>query len=324
MKLKLQLLRQAASLLAHGSFSKAADAMNLSQSTLSKGVRELELQIGADVFERNHSPVALTDFGRVFMQQAAELLYQAEQLERLSLVSKAQEQVLLRVSFGPYAFAALAPRVVPAFAVAHPAVRLQIDCINPSRGPELLRTQVADLVIAETTVLDQESILAELAPMPGCVFLRKKHPLFTRPKLSMSDITTCNSVQVTMLPPRVLKHVLQSAAPKTNKKPRDQSPAGTINTSSADLALDVVQGTDAYTFSTLGHAKPRLEQGLLRPALQEPWMYAKWSIAVAPDRAASKVLLAFCALVKTAHGQLLQEEKILSKKWPMHTPTVSS
>jgi hypothetical protein len=140
----------------------------------------------------------------------------------------------------------------------------------------------------------------------------------------MSDITTCNSVQVTMLPPRVLKHVLQSAAPKTNKKPRDQSPAGTINTSSADLALDIVQGTDAYTFSTLGHAKPRLEQGLLRPALQEPWMYAKWSIAVAPDRAASKVLLAFCALVKTAHGQLLQEEKILSKKWPMHTPTVSS
>ena len=322
MKLKLQLLRQAASLLAHGSFSKAADAMNLSQSTLSKGIRELELQIGADVFERNQSPVALTDFGRVFMQQAEELLYQAEQLERLSLVSKAQEQVFLRVGFGPYAFAALAPLVVPAFAAAHPAVQLQIDCINPSRGPELLRSQVTDLVIAESTALDQESIMAELAPMPGCVFLRKKHPLFTRPKLSMSDITNCKSVQVTMLPPRVLKAVLLSTAPKT--KSSGQSPAGTINTSSADLALDIVQATDAYTFSTLDLAKPRLEQGLLRPALQEPWMHAKWSIAAAPDRAPAKVLLAFCALVKTAHGQLLQEAKLLSKKWPMHTTTVSS
>ena len=324
MKLKLQLLRQAASLLAHGSFSKAADAMNLSQSTLSKGISELELQVGAAVFERNHSPVALTDFGRMFMQQAAELLYQAEQLERLSLVSKAQEQVFLRVCFGPYAFAALAPRVVPAFAVAHPAVQLQIDCINPARAPELLRSQLADLVIAESTVLEQESIMAELAPMPGCVFLRKKHPLFTRPKLSMSDITDCKSVQVMMLPPRILKSVLLSAAPKAKKQAIGNTPAGTINTSSADLALDIVQVTDAYTFSALGLAKSRLEQGLLRPALQEPWMHAKWSIAAAPDRAPSKVLLAFCALVKTAHGQLLQEEKLLSKKWPMHTATVSS
>jgi hypothetical protein len=53
-------------------------------------------------------------------------------------------------------------------------------------------------------------------------------------------------------------------------------------------------------------------------------MYAKWSIAVATDRSPSKSLLAFCALVKTAHNELLAEEKRLSKKWPVHTSNVSS
>ncbi len=323
-KLKLQLLRQAAALQAQGNFSKAAEAMSLSQSTLSKGIRELEAQVGAEIFERNQTPVALTDFGRMFMQQAAELLIQAEQLERLALVSQKQETPVLRVCFGPYAFAALAPKVVPAFAAAHPSVQLQIDFINPSKAPELLRSQATDLVIAESTVFDQESIVADLEPMPGCVVLRKGHPLLMREEIKMSDIALYPSVQVTMLPPRVLKAVVLSSAKTKAPLQRAQNTPATSNISSVDLAMDIVQATDAYAFSTLGLAQARFTQGLLRPALQEPWMYAKWSIAVAADRSPAKSLLAFCALVKTAHNELLAEEKRLGKKWPVHTSNLSS
>ena len=46
MKIKLHLLRQAHALKTHGSFSRAAAALNLSQPALSQGIKELEAQVG--------------------------------------------------------------------------------------------------------------------------------------------------------------------------------------------------------------------------------------------------------------------------------------
>ncbi|WP_287313729.1 LysR family transcriptional regulator [Mesorhizobium sp.] len=54
----------------HGSFRRAAAALNVQQSTVSRGVRSLEDRIGADLFERGHAGIRPTPAGDRFLEEA--------------------------------------------------------------------------------------------------------------------------------------------------------------------------------------------------------------------------------------------------------------
>ncbi len=67
---------------ATGSFTKAAGNVHVSQPSLSVQVKKLESEIGADLFERPPSAVALTAAGRAFLPFAYETLHASEQASR--------------------------------------------------------------------------------------------------------------------------------------------------------------------------------------------------------------------------------------------------
>ena len=76
----LQHLRYAISASEHGSFRRAAEALRLRQSTLSRCIRELELSIGLTVFERSSGGVRATTAGSKFLRTARSILEQMEAL----------------------------------------------------------------------------------------------------------------------------------------------------------------------------------------------------------------------------------------------------
>ena len=54
----------------HGSFRRAAAALNVQQSTVSRGVRSLEHHVGAQLFERGHAGIRPTSAGDRFLREA--------------------------------------------------------------------------------------------------------------------------------------------------------------------------------------------------------------------------------------------------------------
>lgn len=54
----------------HGSFRRAAAALNVQQSTVSRGVRKLEHRVGAELFERGHTGIRPTSAGDRFLREA--------------------------------------------------------------------------------------------------------------------------------------------------------------------------------------------------------------------------------------------------------------
>lgn len=54
----------------HGSFRRAAAALNVQQSTVSRGVRSLEHHVGAELFERSHAGIRPTSAGDRFLEEA--------------------------------------------------------------------------------------------------------------------------------------------------------------------------------------------------------------------------------------------------------------
>ncbi len=76
----LQHLRYAVAASDHGSFRRAADALLLRQSTLSRCIRQLEHSIGVMVFERSNGGVRVTSAGRDFLRAARSILEQMDSL----------------------------------------------------------------------------------------------------------------------------------------------------------------------------------------------------------------------------------------------------
>jgi LysR family transcriptional regulator, glycine cleavage system transcriptional activator len=58
----------------HLSFTKAGEELFLTQSAVSRQIKELEEQLGVELFQRRHRALALTDAGKSFYASAAQVL----------------------------------------------------------------------------------------------------------------------------------------------------------------------------------------------------------------------------------------------------------
>lgn len=318
MKIKLHLLRQAQALKAHGSFSRAAAALNLSQPALSQGIKELEQQVGLQLFVRSRSGLELTDFGRVFMQHAEELVSGAADLEREVALAKGLASGELSVGAGPYVMAALAPVCVPAFASANPGVRLRILMDSPSTLARLVRTRALDLGVAEASVLENDDdleVVAKLAPIQGYVVVRAGHPLMTRVPINLANALEYPFAQVVMLPPRILKPILVSRSRAAPRSGMPLVPFPAVECPTLHLAIDIVASSDAFTLATLGMVRAELEQRRVEPLLHEPWMHSEWAIVRMRKRTMSPAMTAFVEELVRVHREVLRDEEQLRERW---------
>src|SRR5580765_2289640 len=58
----------------HLSFTRAGEELFLTQSAVSRQIKELEEQLGVELFQRRHRALALTDAGKSFYASAAQVL----------------------------------------------------------------------------------------------------------------------------------------------------------------------------------------------------------------------------------------------------------
>jgi DNA-binding transcriptional LysR family regulator len=70
----LRKLQYALAVAREAHFRKAAESVNVSQPTLSRQVRELEDEIGLELFQRDSHPVALTTAGQAFIAVVEEMM----------------------------------------------------------------------------------------------------------------------------------------------------------------------------------------------------------------------------------------------------------
>lgn len=84
MPVELRHLRYFVALADTLSFTRAAESLYVSQSTLSQQVAALEKELGCKLFERNRRSVALTDAGRALLGESRDILAKVERLEGIA------------------------------------------------------------------------------------------------------------------------------------------------------------------------------------------------------------------------------------------------
>ncbi len=136
-----------------GSFTRAAEKMNLTQPSLSARIQQLEEVLGGALFERRSRPVRLTAMGQIFLPYAERVLGILETGQEA--LDAARKGLAGRLAVGtPVSVATyLMPAVVDRFSRQFPQAELYIETSHSSTLVQQLEDGRLDLVF--TAVLPQ-------------------------------------------------------------------------------------------------------------------------------------------------------------------------
>ena len=316
MSIDLRLIRYAAALSEHGSFTRAADALGIAQPTLSRGIRDLEADIGLPLFTRHRHGVEVTDFGYLFLEQAASVSAQVADLEREVALAKGLHKGELAVGLGPHAAELLLPHALPRFVSDHPAVRIRVQIDSIEVLGRALRQRALDLVVGESTILESDEsidVFEPLEPIKAYLFVRAGHPLVAAMDVSLRDVLDYPLVQVSRLPPRVLKPFLEALGASSTTEPSLPIPA--VDCPTISLAVNTVLGSNAVMLVSLGMVRRELALRRVVPVLHEGWMRSNWAFMKLRHRSPSPAATAFLAALRTAHAASVAEDAMLEKRW---------
>ncbi|MBB4286605.1 hydrogen peroxide-inducible genes activator [Roseospira goensis] len=171
-------------------FGQAADRCNVTQSTLSAGIRELETLLGVTLIERQtRRRVVVTPVGQEIVARAARLLADTEALLDVAAAQSRPLSGLLRLgvipTIGPY----LLPGVLPVLRRRYPALRLYL---REDLTDGLLESLAAGRLDAAllATPFDLRGMVSEtLGEEEVVVALPADHPLAAREAVREGDLT---------------------------------------------------------------------------------------------------------------------------------------
>jgi DNA-binding transcriptional LysR family regulator len=153
MPLNLHLFRLFAAVANHRSFSRAADALHLSQPAVSKGVRDFEAQIGSRLLERGGPGGAtLTEAGRLLMRHATTLFAAERAAEEDLAALRGLRHGTLSLGASTTVATYDLPPILGEFRKLHPAIELRLTSANTSAIADLLGARELDIALVEGPV----------------------------------------------------------------------------------------------------------------------------------------------------------------------------
>jgi DNA-binding transcriptional LysR family regulator len=172
-------------------FTRAAEKLYVSQPALSKQIRALERQLGAELFRRDRQGVALTAAGAALLPYAERVLaVWAEGTSALTEVSAAERSTLVVGMSTSPGRGGLLPAIRSRFTAARPEanVRLrQVSWDDPTAG---LADGDADVAFVWLPLPDAERYdWTVVAEEPRLVALPESHPLAARAEVDFADLT---------------------------------------------------------------------------------------------------------------------------------------
>ncbi|MFW9086656.1 transcriptional regulator CynR [Pseudomonas sp. P2758] len=162
----------------HGGFTRAAEALHVSQPTLSQQIRQLEESLGVNLFDRTSRSVKATDAGQAYIECARRVLVELEAGKRALHDVKDLTRGTLRLAMTPTFMAYLVGPLVRDYVVRYPGIHLQIFELSMDDIEAGLADDSLDIAIAFTPVRNPyiECIPAFVETLG--VMVGREHPLY--------------------------------------------------------------------------------------------------------------------------------------------------
>lgn len=273
----LQQLRYIIKIVECGSITEAAKQLFISQPSLSNAVKELEAEMGIEIFHRTTKGIALSTEGSEFLAYARQVVEQSELLEQRYLGKKPSKQ-LCSISTQHYAFA------VNAF--VNLLRTLDVDeyefTLRETRTHEIiedvknLRSELGIIYLSDFNQKVIKKLLKEnhltfypLFKADPHVFISSTHPLANRKSVTLEDLDDYPFLAFEQgeYNSFYFSEEILSTAP--HKK--------TIHVSDRATLFNLLLGLNGYTISTgVLNSDLNGENIISVPLKTEEWMLVGW------------------------------------------------
>ena len=172
-----------------GSVALAAEKMHVSAPSISAAISQLEADFGLQLFVRKHARgLAPTQAGRQLMARAAQVLAEAEEMNRL--VGEISGQVQGELSLGCLLTFAqiLVPALRRSFETRFPMVRVAHVEKNQQEIIDALRSGALDIALTYDLAIPEDLQFVPLVSLPPYVLLPDGHPLADLPQVTVEAL----------------------------------------------------------------------------------------------------------------------------------------
>ena len=183
----LKALRIFTEVIRQGGFSQAGKTVFLTQSAVSKAVRQLEEEMGFALVDRSGHKPALTDAGRVAFRHAQTMLTQREDLLTELSELKGLKRGALRLGLPPIGSDILFAPLFADYRNRHPDIEIQLVEHGSRRLEEMVLAGEVDLgasLLPVPDALDWQEVTRE----PLHVLIAQDHPLAQRQEIALAEL----------------------------------------------------------------------------------------------------------------------------------------
>ncbi|MGY1718645.1 LysR family transcriptional regulator [Blastococcus sp. SYSU DS0552] len=178
-------------------FRKAAEKLHIVQPALSKQISALERELGVPLLERDRRHVMLTEAGRVFLEEATEVLAHADgAMVRARAVSRG-EVGRLNIGFIQPALADLLPRSLRVFRQHYPGVLLTLSEATSRTAVERIASRSMHFAFTRLPTVARPDLATEvLSEEPVSLVVPKGHRLATQASVRLEEIAGEDTVLI--------------------------------------------------------------------------------------------------------------------------------
>lgn len=174
----------------YGSVGRAAESLNMTQSTLTRILQRLEQQVGVRLFERTTTGMILTNYGNSLQPYAHLLLAESENAERELKVLRGLETGTVKVGSVSSGVETIVPVAVERLLGRHPDLKVRIlEGLDAELQEWLIKGDI-DLAVSFNMPESEDIQVVCKSPLQdGCqVVAATTHPLRGKQGLEMADL----------------------------------------------------------------------------------------------------------------------------------------
>lgn len=160
-----------------GSITKAAIHLGYAQSTITLQIRQLEEELGVNLFNRNGKKLTLSDNGKDLLQYAYQIIkYESKAINHFAITNKPKGN--LNIGVMETVCSSNYTKYFQNFSTTHPTVSLNIKIVTPHQALENLDNGTFDVIfLLDNKIHRPDLVTVREYPMDISFFCSSSHPL---------------------------------------------------------------------------------------------------------------------------------------------------
>jgi len=172
----------------HKNFTLAAEKCFVTQPTLSMQIQKVEEELKIQIFDRTKKPIQLTDIGQKIVNQAKNIVNEADRMKDIVEQQKGFIGGEFRLAIIPTIMPTLLPMFLNTFIKKFTKVKLIIEELNTDEIILKLKNGNLDAAIAATPLSDEKLKEIVLYYEPFVAYIPEKHRIADKKEIEVSDL----------------------------------------------------------------------------------------------------------------------------------------